>query len=45
MIQLLEVGLSNFRKNIGIRMILRLTENMTYHNDAGVNTLLMLLRA
>ena len=30
-------------KNIGIRMISRLTDNITYHNDAGVNTLLIRL--
>ncbi len=28
-------------KNVGIRMITRLTTEMDYHNDAGINTLLM----
>ena len=30
-------------KNIGIRMIGRLTKHMDYHTDAGVNTLLMVI--
>lgn len=30
-------------KNIGIRMIGRLTKHMDYHTDAGVNTLLMII--
>lgn len=41
--RIIQFNPENPEKNVGIRMISKLSKEMTYHNDAGINTLLIKL--